>query len=164
MRGRDEPKLHNRLARSTIVYVTHDQVEAMTMADRVAVMRDGVLQQCASPRELFTNPRNIFVAGFIGSPAMNLMPATMTGDAARVGSLTLPITPGQRSALSSGRIVVGVRPESFDVAARGGLDAHVDLVEELGSESFLYCSAPGVADKQVVVRSEGWAPRGVAIR
>jgi multiple sugar transport system ATP-binding protein len=139
----------------TTVYVTHDQVEAMTMADRVAVQKDGVLQQCASPRDLFTAPTNLFVAGFIGSPAMNLMPATLTGGVARVGSLSAPLTPGQQSALTSASVVVGVRPEAFVVTAEGGLDADVDLVEELGSESYLYCSAPGVEGKQVVVRTEG---------
>jgi multiple sugar transport system ATP-binding protein len=150
-------ELQQRLGVTT-VYVTHDQVEAMTMADRVAVMKDGILQQCASPRELFTTPSNLFVAGFIGSPAMNLMPATITDDAAQVGSLSVPLTADQRSALSGQDVVVGVRPEAWEITADGGLDAHIDLVEELGSESFLYCSAPGVPDKQVVVRQEGLSP------
>ncbi len=147
-------ELQRRLGVTT-VYVTHDQVEAMTMADRVAVQKDGVLQQCASPRDLFKEPINLFVAGFIGSPAMNLMPATVTDGVARVGSLSTPLTPHQRSVLTSASVVVGVRPEGFMVAAEGGLDANVDLVEELGSESYLYCSAAGVDDKHVVVRTEG---------
>ena len=117
----------------TTVYVTHDQVEAMTMADRVAVLKDGILQQCASPRELFMQPANLFVAGFIGSPAMNLMPATMVDDVATVGSLSVPITASQKSSMSSPEVVVGVRPESFAISSAGGLDAQVDLVEELGS-------------------------------
>jgi multiple sugar transport system ATP-binding protein len=139
----------------TTVYVTHDQVEAMTMGDRVAVLRDGLLQQCASPRELFTRPVNVFVAGFIGSPAMNLLPAVLAGEAAEAGSLRVPLTPTQRAELSSERVVVGVRPEGFTIAASGGLDATVDLVEELGSECYLYCTASGVADRSVVVRTEG---------
>jgi multiple sugar transport system ATP-binding protein len=138
----------------TTVYVTHDQVEAMTMADRVAVLKDGLLQQCASPRELFTKPVNLFVAGFIGSPAMNLMAARMEGTGARVGSLDVPMKPEQRAATTSDRVVVGVRPEGWLVATEGGLDCDVELVEELGSESYLYCTAGGV-DDQVVVRTEG---------
>ncbi len=139
----------------TTVYVTHDQVEAMTMADRVAVLKDGILQQCASPRELFTSPKNLFVAGFIGSPAMNLMPANVSDGGAQVGSLRVPLTAAQVGQLTSERLVVGVRPEAFRVGSEGGLDADVELVEELGSESFLYCIAPGAADKQVVARTGG---------
>jgi multiple sugar transport system ATP-binding protein len=147
-------ELQRRLGVTT-VYVTHDQVEAMTMADRVAVLKDGVLQQCATPRDLFTTPRNLFVAGFIGSPAMNLMSATIDDEVATVGSLAVKLTPDQRSALTSDALVVGVRPESFDIAPDGGLDVTLDLVEELGSESYLYCSAGGVHDRQIVVRTEG---------
>ncbi len=142
----------------TTVYVTHDQVEAMTMADRVAVLKDGVLQQCASPRDLFTHPINLFVAGFIGSPAMNLLDARVVDGAAHVGSLAVPLTAEQLSAITSDAVVVGVRPETFVVAGEGGLDAVVELVEELGSESYLYCDAPGVDGKQVTVRTEGLSP------
>ncbi len=139
----------------TTVYVTHDQVEAMTMADRVAVLKDGVLQQCASPRELFMRPVNLFVAGFIGSPAMNLLDATQTDAGATVGTMSVPLTSDQRAQLTSADVVVGVRPEALAVSTTGGLDATVDLVEELGSESYLYCTADGVPGKQVVVRTEG---------
>ena len=139
----------------TTVYVTHDQVEAMTMADRVAVLKDGLLMQCASPRELFTRPANLFVAGFIGSPAMNLLAATVSDGAARAGSLAVELTPGQSSELSTSEITIGVRPENWIVGAGGGLDATVDVVEELGSESYLYCTAQGMDDQQVVVRTEG---------
>jgi multiple sugar transport system ATP-binding protein len=142
----------------TTVYVTHDQVEAMTMADRVAVLKDGLLMQCATPRELFTRPTNIFVAGFIGSPAMNLVDARADSDGITVGSLTVPLTPSQRAALSSDAVVLGVRPEGWSIASSGGLDCTIDLVEELGSESYLYCTAPGVEGKQVVVRTEGLSP------
>ena len=88
--------LQRRLAVTT-VYVTHDQVEAMTMGDRVAVLDEGVLQQCATPKDLFTDPVNVFVAGFIGSPAMNLLPAKVGDDGATHGTLTVPLTPEQRA-------------------------------------------------------------------
>jgi multiple sugar transport system ATP-binding protein len=152
--------LQRRLAVTT-VYVTHDQVEAMTMGDRVAVLDHGVLQQVATPKELFTAPVNVFVAGFIGSPSMNLLEAT-TGDAgATHGTLTVPLSPEQRSALTSDRVTVGVRPEAWTLhpEGAGGLDVTVTVVEELGSESFLYCADPA-ADREdvatpVVARAEG---------
>ena len=139
----------------TTVYVTHDQVEAMTMADRVAVLKDGVLTQCASPRQLFTRPANLFVAGFIGSPAMNLLDATVSDGVANAGSLTVELTPDQSSGLTSAAVNIGVRPESWVVGSEGGLDATVDVVEELGSESYLYCTAQGMDHREVVVRTEG---------
>ena len=139
----------------TTVYVTHDQVEAMTMADRVAVLKDGVLMQCASPRQLFTRPANLFVAGFIGSPAMNLLDATVSDGVANAGSLTVELTPAQSSGLTSAAVSIGVRPESWVVGSEGGLDATVDVVEELGSESYLYCTAQGMDHREVVVRTEG---------
>ena len=151
--------LQRRLGVTTL-YVTHDQVEAMTMGDRVAVLKDGVLQQCASPRELFINPVNIFVAGFIGSPAMNLLQAHVTEAGATVGSMSVPLTPEQRSALTSDAVTVGLRPEGLSVGvhgAHGGLDATVETVEELGSDAFLYCTVPGVEGVEgfVVARAEG---------
>ena len=110
----------------TTVYVTHDQVEAMTMGDRVAVLDQGVLQQCASPKDLFIDPVNLFVAGFIGSPAMNLLAATVGEDGATHGSLTVPLTPEQRERADGGRTVtIGVRPEDWRVEADGGLDVEV---------------------------------------
>ena len=139
----------------TTVYVTHDQVEAMTMADRVAVLKDGVLMQCASPRLLFTRPANLFVAGFIGSPAMNLLDAVASDGAARAGSLTVGLTPDQSSGLASAAVTIGVRPESWIVGREGGLDATVEVVEELGSESYLYCTAHGMDHQELVVRTEG---------
>ena len=139
----------------TTVYVTHDQVEAMTMADRVAVLKDGVLMQCASPRQLFTQPTNLFVAGFIGSPAMNLLAAAVSDGSARAGSLAVELTRDQSKALTSAAVTIGVRPESWIVGRDGGLDATVDVVEELGSESYLYCTAQGMDDQEVVVRTEG---------
>lgn len=154
----------------TTVYVTHDQVEAMTMGDRVAVLKDGVLQQCASPRRLFTDPANAFVAGFIGSPAMNLVHATLDDEAARIGAFKVPLTRPQLAATTSPALIVGVRPESVDLVSEAAEDgstmsAVVDVVEELGSESFLYCSIVGHPDP-FIVRVEGLSPvsRGASVR
>ncbi|MEN9643824.1 MAG: hypothetical protein RL238_493 [Actinomycetota bacterium] len=140
----------------TTVYVTHDQVEAMTMGDRVAVLKDGLLQQCASPRELFTRPINMFVAGFIGSPAMNMVHCTVDADGAEFSSMRIPLTPEQRSALTSGSLSVGVRPEGLHLSHDGtGMHATIDTVEELGSDSYLYCTPQGHEGLSVVSRAEG---------
>jgi len=138
----------------TTVYVTHDQVEAMTMGDRVAVLRDGVLQQCATPRELFTRPANTFVAGFIGSPAMNMLQCTATADGLTYGSMTLPLSPAQRGGLTSDRVTIGVRPESLKMGDEG-LEATILAVEELGSDSFVYCTPIGNEDISLVARTDG---------
>ncbi|WP_415971251.1 ABC transporter ATP-binding protein [Rhodococcus sp. 077-4] len=129
--------LQRRLG-TTTVYVTHDQVEAMTMGDRVAVLLDGKLQQIAAPRELYDNPVNTFVAGFIGSPGMNLVDAPVRDGAAVLGELRIPVPSS-----AGERVVVGVRPESWDLVGEGtGLQLTVELIEELGAESFVYASAP----------------------
>jgi len=140
----------------TTVYVTHDQVEAMTMGDRVAVLKDGLLQQCATPRELFTRPANLFVAGFIGSPAMNEMQCTVTADGAEFAGLQIPLSPEQRAALTSDQLTVGVRPESLHLSHDGtGIHATISTVEELGSDSFLYCTPEGRTEANMVSRAEG---------
>jgi multiple sugar transport system ATP-binding protein len=146
--------LQHRLGVTTL-YVTHDQVEAMTMGDRVAVLKDGLLQQCASPRDLFTQPANMFVAGFIGSPAMNLLECTVDEAGAHFGAFTVQLTPAQRSAATSDKVTVGVRPESLHVADSGGLEALINNVEELGSDSFLYCTPTGHDTLEFVARIEG---------
>ena len=108
---------------TTMIYVTHDQTEAMTLGDRVAVMRSGVLQQVGSPMELYNAPVNLFVAGFIGSPAMNFMPATVEGDTVKLpfGDVRLPQEMHDRLSQSKGRqLIAGVRPEHFEDAAAGG--------------------------------------------
>jgi len=138
----------------TTVYVTHDQVEAMTMGDRVAVLKDGVLQQCATPRELFTRPANTFVAGFIGSPAMNMLQCTATADGLTYGTMTLPLSPAQRGGLTSDRVTIGVRPESLKMGDEG-LEATILAVEELGSDSFVYCTPIGNEDISLVARTDG---------
>ena len=136
-------QLQRRFQVST-VYVTHDQVEAMTMGDRVAVMKDGLLQQCDTPKHLFGRPANAFVAGFIGSPAMNLLRGALTVDGVRLGTFDVPLSPEQRSALSGPQVLVGLRPEALVPVPgdRPGMPVVVDVVEELGSDTYLYCSTP----------------------
>jgi len=136
-------QLHARL-RTTTVYVTHDQVEAMTLGNRVAVMRDGKIQQVDAPQRLYQEPANLFVAAFIGSPSMNLVAGTIEGDELAIGSLRIPLARERRpSDAPDGRVVVGIRPEAFEDAAfapSGGptVDVQVEVIEELGSDAFLF--------------------------
>jgi multiple sugar transport system ATP-binding protein len=133
---------------TTTVYVTHDQTEAMTLGDRVAVMRTGVLQQVGSPGELYADPANLFVAGFIGSPAMNFMPGRVEGGRVKLPIGDLPLPDGAREAAGDGRsVIAGIRPESFEDASllsgdareRGStFRAKIDLVESMGSENYAY--------------------------
>ena len=120
----------------TTVYVTHDQSEAMTLGHRVAVMCDGHLQQCGPPRELYDRPSNTFVAGFIGSPSMNLCTLPISNGEISFGGETIP------AASANGRhdLVVGLRPESLELAP-DGLPARVEVVEELGADSYVFCVA-----------------------
>jgi multiple sugar transport system ATP-binding protein len=124
-------RLHERLGVTT-VYVTHDQVEAMTLGQRVAVLRGGVLQQCDTPEMLFEHPANLFVAAFIGSPAMNLVEAAVEDGEARFGSCRVPLAPG--SGLR-GRIVLGVRPHDLRIGGGVGISGRVQVVERLGTET-----------------------------
>ena len=116
----------------TTVYVTHDQVEAMTMGDRVAVLKDGVLQQVDTPRNLYDNPANAFVAGFIGSPAMNLLKTSVSGGKAQLGKLSIDVP-----ASAGSSVIVGIRPESFTPSSEG-FTVNVEVVEELGADAFVY--------------------------
>ena len=150
---------------TTTIYVTHDQVEAMTMGDRVAVLKDGKLQQCDTPRNLYDRPGNAFVAGFIGSPAMNLRTATLSPGGARLGNVELPLQNSVKSAAQAAglsTITLGVRPESFTVAAAGGqgLSLEVILVEELGADAFVYGNLKDDQSdsKQFVARFDGRVP------
>jgi multiple sugar transport system ATP-binding protein len=135
-------KLHERLGVTT-VYVTHDQVEAMTLGTRVAVLRDGVLQQCDTPQELFHHPANLFVAAFIGSPAMNLVEADVEGDEVAFGGYRLALPAGSPLRGQRRRVILGVRPTDFEAAgaatdpALPRMRVTVDVVEKLGSESHL---------------------------
>ncbi|HEX2377512.1 MAG TPA: sn-glycerol-3-phosphate ABC transporter ATP-binding protein UgpC [Gaiellales bacterium] len=144
-------RLQKRL-KTTTVYVTHDQVEAMTLGDRVAVMRGGVIQQVGPPEELYDRPANLFVAGFIGSPAMNFLPATVEGDVLRspLGDLRLPAERRRRLGSDGGgggrSVIIGIRPEHLEDAALVGdkrdqgtvFKANVDLLESLGSDKYAY--------------------------
>jgi multiple sugar transport system ATP-binding protein len=122
----------------TTVYVTHDQVEAMTMGDRVAVLKDGILQQCDTPRRLYDHPGNVFVAGFIGSPAMNLLDVPAVEGGVDLGGHTVPL---DREVLKDvgTHVTLGVRPEDLETAADGhGVAVTVAVVEELGADAYIY--------------------------
>jgi multiple sugar transport system ATP-binding protein len=154
--------LQRRLG-TTTVYVTHDQVEAMTMGDRVAVLKGGRLQQFASPSELYDKPTNAFVAGFIGSPAMNLVTAPITSDGVRIGESTLELERDEIALLADAglkEVTIGVRPEQLELAESGGVEVIVDLVEDLGSEAYLYTHAG--AGIQLVARSLPRSPARLA--
>jgi multiple sugar transport system ATP-binding protein len=125
----------------TTVYVTHDQVEAMTMGDRVAVLKDGVLQQVATPRELYETPKNVFVAGFIGSPAMNLLQVPIVDGGVAFGNAVVKIDQSVLAKTSAKQVTLGVRPENLIVTKNEGISVEVDVVEELGSDGYLYGSA-----------------------
>jgi multiple sugar transport system ATP-binding protein len=147
-------QLHSRLGVTT-VYVTHDQVEAMTLGQRVAVMRDGRILQVDAPQRLYEEPRDLFVAAFIGSPAMNLVESTIDGDDAVFGQFRVHLHPSRRPDRSRSRVVLGIRPEAFSDAelARSGafprLDVAVEVVEELGSDShvFFRVDAPAITSE-----------------
>jgi multiple sugar transport system ATP-binding protein len=144
----------------TTVYVTHDQIEAMTMGERVAVMRLGQLQQFDSPTELYDHPANVFVAGFIGSPAMNRFDGTLEDGAIRVGGATLrPPASQLRAAQGHSKLTVGIRPEHLSAGGDGELTLEVALVEDLGSDSYIYGHLGGAADSQVIVRAGRDHPR-----
>jgi multiple sugar transport system ATP-binding protein len=154
----------------TTVYVTHDQVEAMTMGDRVCVLKDGLLMQVGTPRELYDHPNNVFVAGFIGSPAMNLLELPVADGGVKLGDAVYPV---ERSVLSGAgnRVTVGVRPEDLKLSDRG-LAVQVDVVEELGADAYIYgraaresgvSAAPGSetalgGDLQIIARTDGRRP------
>jgi multiple sugar transport system ATP-binding protein len=157
--------LQRRLG-TTTVYVTHDQVEAMTMGDRVAVLCDGVLQQCAPPRELYRNPANVFVAGFMGSPPMNLFTLPVADNSVSLGNWTIPVP--RRIAGSSPELVVGIRPEHVEVGA-AGVEMEVDVVEELGADAYLYghtVAGGSDAEHPLIARVDGRDPaqRGSRLR
>jgi multiple sugar transport system ATP-binding protein len=146
--------LQSRLGVTT-VFVTHDQVEAMTLGHRVAVLRDGRLQQCDTPRRLYDHPANVFVAGFIGSPAMNLCRLPVVDGRAELGGRELAMPAGVNG---SPEVVVGLRPESLELAD-DGLPGHVEVVEELGADAYAFCVAqlPG-GEARLVARADARHP------
>ena len=156
----------------TTVYVTHDQVEAMTMGDRVAVMKDGLLQQVDSPLTLYDKPNNLFVAGFIGSPAMNLIVGKIVDGGVQVGDYVVPVAREiLAKAAGESDVTIGIRPENFDIGDHG-IAVDVVVVEELGADSYIYGTLAGLSDdakltaQQIVARISGRvAPkRGSTIR
>jgi multiple sugar transport system ATP-binding protein len=156
----------------TMVYVTHDQVEAMTMGDRVAVLKDGILQQVDTPLRLYQQPANVFVAGFIGSPAMNMAEFRVDGEDAVLGQTRIRLGRETLKALAdegSDRVILGFRPEAVDIVADGGdggfgtFPVTVTVVEELGSDAFLYgqyadTTDPALLDQTVIARVDPNAP------
>ncbi|GAA2961288.1 ABC transporter ATP-binding protein [Actinokineospora diospyrosa] len=156
--------LQRRLGTTTI-YVTHDQVEAMTMGHRVAVLKDGLLQQCDTPRALYDRPANSFVAGFIGSPSMNLRTTTVGNGTLRVGELDIPLTRDTVAAIaqdSLSTVTVGIRPESLGLVPAGApnaFDLVVELVEELGADALVHGSvAADPEGPRLVLRVDGRIP------
>lgn len=148
-------QLQQRLG-TTTVYVTHDQTEAMTMGDRVVVLTDGVLQQVAAPRELYAHPANAFVAGFIGSPAMNLPQATVTATGVELAGHKISVDTAQISDHSE--VILGIRPEELVFAAPGeGVPGRVSIVEELGADCFAYVEVDGL-EQPLVIRADWRTP------
>ena len=140
MRG-EIKALHHRL-KTTTVYVTHDQIEAMTMADKIVVMHDGIVEQIGAPLELYDRPVNLFVAGFIGSPAMNVLEGRIDGSGFVMGDLVLPI--GNAPAASDGRpAYYGIRPEHFRLTGQEGVPIEVIVTEPTGSETQVVANAGG---------------------
>ena len=144
----------------TTVYVTHDQVEALTMGDRVAVLKDGLLQQVGTPRELYDRPQNVFVAGFIGSPAMNLLELPAVNGGVAFGGTIYPVSSATLEAATGNSVTLGVRPEDLDLVSAGeGLAVNVDVVEELGADAYVYGHTNvGGTEYQMVVRVDGRKP------
>jgi len=165
-------RLHQRL-RTTFVYVTHDQVEAMTMGSRIAVMNFGVLQQVGTPQQLYDSPTNRFVAGFIGSPAMNFVEMTVegSGDGATLtyDGLRLPVPPRLRGSIADGReVVAGFRPEHLNVGepqgdSEAGFSATCDVVEYLGNEELLHLRL-GKEDVVAIVNAAAQVQPGSEVR
>jgi multiple sugar transport system ATP-binding protein len=144
----------------TMVYVTHDQIEAMTMGDRVAVLKDGILQQCDTPRDMYDHPENVFVAGFIGSPAMNLFDVPIVDGGVKFGSTIYPIERGLLTDVGK-EVTLGVRPEDLTIRMEGeGLPVTVDVVEELGADAYIYGSTTETAGeiKPIIMRVDGRTP------
>ena len=143
----------------TTVYVTHDQTEALTMGDRIAVLKDGVLQQVGTPREMYDHPANDFVAGFIGSPAMNLGQFTVKDDVATVGAAKIQLSKATLDAITpedGGKVTIGFRPESLDVVSaqdEHSIPVRLSFVEELGSDAYIYGELVGAEESEAKLGS-----------
>ena len=141
----------------TTVYVTHDQTEALTMGDRIAVLKDGVLQQVGTPRDLYEAPQNVFVAGFIGSPAMNLFDADVIDGGLKFGTAVAKVDRETLDGTKAKKVTIGIRPEDVKVSNSGdGLPVTVDVVEELGADGYLYGHTEIDGNRtDIVVRVDG---------
>ena len=147
--------LHQRIGTS-MIYVTHDQIEAMTMADRIVIMKSGLVQQVGAPLEVYDKPANIFVASFIGSPEMNLFEGAISGSEALVKGMRIPL--GEKSKLPDGtEIVLGIRPEHVEVGA-GDLRFTVKLVEQLGIQTLCSGSCDGLFMRVMLERRDDLMP------
>lgn len=147
-------KLHKRL-QTTTIYVTHDQTEAMTMATRIVIMKDGFIQQVGSPKEVYDNPRNIFVGGFIGSPAMNFISGRLEGESFKIGNVSVKVPAGKLSNLKAKgydgkELILGIRPEAvhdellfIESSPDTKITADIDVAELMGAETVLYSSIEG---------------------
>ena len=159
-------ELHQRL-KTTSVYVTHDQIEAMTMGDKIVVMRDGIVEQTGSPLDLYDHPVNQFVAGFIGSPAMNFLPATLRRSGAGVQvelrDGTRLDAPPNSGGVDGQPVIFGARPEHLTLADIGGIAVHVVVMEPTGMDTFIDCRHEGVALAAVFRERHDFAP-GSTIR
>ena len=133
-------RLHRDLG-NTMIYVTHDQTEAMTLADRIVILRDGRIEQVGTPRQVYEDPANTFVAGFIGSPRMNLLQGTWSEGAVRLGETRLPAPPLQATLAEKAPLIFGIRPEHILISTEGedGLPATVEFTEYLGGTCYVYC-------------------------
>ncbi|MEO6012616.1 MAG: sn-glycerol-3-phosphate ABC transporter ATP-binding protein UgpC [Devosia sp.] len=130
-------RLHKKL-QTTIIYVTHDQVEAMTLADKIVVLREGVIEQVGSPLDLYDNPDNLFVAGFIGSPKMNFLKGTMEAGGVRLPDYGNQLIPTSVKTTPGTDVTVGIRPEHFKQGGVGSLDLSIEIIEHLGGETYAY--------------------------
>lgn len=163
-------KLHKRLE-TTIIYVTHDQIEAMTMGTRIVIMKDGYIQQAATPSEVYNNPVNLFVAGFIGSPSMNFIKGQLSDEGGEIRfkskNLNLAIPEGKAKILRDGgygkkEVILGIRPEDIhqepiflEASPNSIINAHIEVSENLGHEMYLYLD--GISDETVIARVDGRA-------
>jgi multiple sugar transport system ATP-binding protein len=161
-------KLHHRLG-ATMIYVTHDQVEAMTMGDRIVVMNEGTIQQAGSPLEVYDDPANVFVAGFIGSPAMNLLAGRPVNEAGALNfttdGLSIPL-PVDHAAAKAASVRLGIRPEFLQLNPPEGwatFEGHIEVVEHLGAETILYLSTAGPEITAKIKRSDA-VKHGTTVR
>jgi multiple sugar transport system ATP-binding protein len=154
-------ELHQRL-KTTSIYVTHDQIEAMTMGDKIVVMRDGRIEQTGSPLELYDHPANQFVAGFIGSPAMNFLPGKLKRSSAsaqvELADGTLLAAPPRCGGVDGQAVIFGTRPEHLTLADGGGIAAHVVVMEPTGMDTFIACRHEGVDLSAVFRERHDFAP------